>query len=49
MHVLFDKGAIAIKDDLTLIGIEGYLDVNQDHPVSLEYLRYHREHIYKLG
>ena len=49
MHVLFDKGSIAVADDFTLIGVPGNLEVHQDHPISLDYLRYHREHIYKLG
>lgn len=46
IHVLFDKGAIAIADDFQLIGIEGQLEVNIGHDLNLEYIRYHREHIF---
>ena len=46
MHVLFDKGAVAIADDLTMIGMVGQLEQHPDHPVSLECIRYHREHIF---
>lgn len=46
MHVLFDKGAIAIADDFKLLGIEGELTVDPHHEISIEYLRYHREHFY---
>ena len=46
MHVLFDKGAIALTDDLQLIGIEGSLELMPDHTLSIECIRYHREHIY---
>ena len=46
MHVLFDKGAIAIGDNMSLIGIEGNLQLHPKHGLSLAYIRYHREHIY---
>lgn len=46
MHVLFDKGAIAIGDDFQLIGIEGQLSVDANHELDIQYIRYHREHIY---
>lgn len=49
MHVLFDKGAIAIADDMTLIGIEGDLQSHPEHEPSLKYIQYHREHIYNGG
>ena len=47
MHVLFDKGAIAISDDFTLLGIAGVLEVHPKHEISIEFLRYHREHFFK--
>ena len=47
MHVLFDKGAIAISDDFTLLGIGGVLEVHPKHEISIEFLRYHREHFFK--
>jgi putative restriction endonuclease len=47
MHVLFDKGAIAIADDLTLLGIGGKLERHPDHQLSMDYISYHREHIYQ--
>lgn len=49
MHVLFDKGAIAIADDFTLIGMDGKLEIHQSHALSVEFIRYHRKHIYKLA
>lgn len=42
-HVLFDFGAIAIADDLTLIGARGRLTVHPKHRIEAEYLRYHRD------
>lgn len=43
-HVLFDRGAIAVADDLSLIGIDGDLKQLDDHTISSEYLKYHRDH-----
>jgi len=45
MHVLFDLGAISINDDLTLVGIEGRLTINDEHDLSKDAIRYHRDHI----
>ena len=45
MHVLFDLGAISINDDLTLIGIDGILNIRDEHDLSQEALRYHRDNI----
>ena len=47
MHVLFDLGAIGIADDLTILGRGGKLAVNPEHEISLEAIRYHREHVYQ--
>jgi putative restriction endonuclease len=47
MHVLFDLGAISINDDLTLKGIEGRLTIKDEHDLSKEAIKYHREHIFK--
>ncbi len=47
MHVLFDKGAIALADDLTLLGMDGGLEVHPEHKIDVEYIRYHREHFFK--
>lgn len=47
IHVLFDKGAIALTDDFKLIGMEGELALLPNHEISVEYVRYHREHIFK--
>lgn len=41
-HVLFDGGAFAVADDLSLIGLDGRLRVAAGHTVAVEYLRYHR-------
>lgn len=43
-HYLFDTGAFGVRDDLRLIGMEGRLRVDPRHPLSVEHLRYHREH-----
>jgi len=42
-HVLLDYGAISIRDDLTLIGMEGKLRTVSGHKPDTAYLRYHRE------
>jgi putative restriction endonuclease len=47
MHVLFDLGAIALDDDLNVLGMESNLEVNSGHKISVDHIRYHREHIYK--
>ena len=47
LHVLFDMGAIALADDLSVLGISGNLEVNPGHQISIYHIRYHREHIYK--
>jgi putative restriction endonuclease len=43
-HYLFDVGAFAIRDDLSLAGLSGRLVVHERHPLNADYLRYHREH-----
>lgn len=43
-HVMFDHGTFSIADDLTLIGIEGKLNVTKQHKLNLEFIRYHRAH-----
>ena len=45
-HVMFDKGAFAIADDLNLIGLEGKLITNKNHKIEIANLEYHRKHIY---
>lgn len=45
-HVMFDYGAISIADDLSLLGIKGKLTVHKKHSISLECIKYHREHFY---
>lgn len=43
-HVMYDKGAFAIKDNFKLIGTEtGKLTVLEQHKIDLENLLYHRE------
>ncbi len=46
MHILFDTGAIALTDDLALLGMEGTLRTHPDHQIDLEYVRYHRAHFF---
>jgi putative restriction endonuclease len=48
-HVLFDLGAFTVADDLSLVGIAGQLRTAAGHAISLECLRYHREHFGTAG
>jgi len=41
-HLMFDKGVFVINDDLSLSGIDGKVTVNQGHPISIEFIQYHR-------
>lgn len=41
-HVLFDSGAFTIRDDLTLVGLDGLLRVAAGHAIDPIHLRYHR-------
>lgn len=43
-HVLFDNGAIAISDELRVLGIPGEPVLIVRHNIDPEFLRYHREH-----
>lgn len=43
-HVMFDLGAFAIADDLSLIGINGQLTMSKGHKLNVEHIRYHRAH-----
>lgn len=43
-HVMFDLGAFAIADDLSLVGIDGELHVSKGHKLNLDHIRYHRTH-----
>ena len=43
-HVLLDIGAFSIRDDLTLIGLEGRLTVRPRHKINKDFLRYRRDH-----
>jgi putative restriction endonuclease len=43
-HVLFDDGAIALADDLTVIGIRTQRILTCKHQIGIEFIRYHREH-----
>lgn len=47
-HYLFDVGAFGVRDDLSLIGMAGRLQVVGGHVLNLEHLRYHREHFGSL-
>ena len=49
MHVLFDLGAITLSDNLDVIGKNVQLHVKPEHNLSLECIRYHREHIFSSG
>ena len=45
-HVMFDKGGFTISDDFYCIGLDGDVYLKVKHEISLEHLRYHREHYY---
>jgi putative restriction endonuclease len=47
MHVLFDLGAITLTDNLRIMGMDADLKIKPEHPVLIDHIRYHREHIYK--
>ena len=43
-HVMFDKGAFSLSDNLTLIGSErGKLTLHQKHIIDMNSVRYHRD------
>lgn len=46
-HKMLDYHAFSIADDLSLLGIEGDLNVDKDHLIDKEYLNYHREHFFE--
>jgi hypothetical protein len=39
---MFDKGVFVIGDDFNLIGIQGKIQTHTDHPISNEFIQYHR-------
>lgn len=43
-HVLFDHGGVVVAEDLSLIGVQGRLNIHPRHRVGEEHLRYRREH-----
>lgn len=47
MHALFDLGAITLTDDLQVVGMDDNNFITVNHTLSVECIRYHREHIYK--
>lgn len=47
-HKMLDMGSMSINDDLTLIGLEGSLIVKEGHNISVEALKYHREHFFDI-
>jgi putative restriction endonuclease len=48
MHVLFDLGAISLSDNFDVIGLDETITIALGHTLSLDCIRYHREHIYKV-
>lgn len=48
-HVMFDKGAFSIKDDLRLTGLKGMLKMIEEHRLDPENLKYHRDHVFING
>ena len=46
-HVLFDLGSFGVAADYVLLDLPGQLRIHGAHPLSLEQLAYHRQHIYR--
>ena len=46
IHVLFDHGAIALSDDVEVLGMDADVSVDPNHYLDIDCIRYHREHIY---
>jgi len=46
MHVLFDHGAIALTDDLKVLGMDAEINVDPKHHLRIDCMEYHRNHIY---
>jgi hypothetical protein len=46
-HVLFDYGAFSIRDDLSLIGLNGTLRTVPTHRIDKKQIRYHREKLFR--
>jgi putative restriction endonuclease len=46
IHVLFDHGAIALSDDLKVLGLDTDVTLAPDHILDINCIRYHRKHIY---
>lgn len=42
-HVMFDTGGFSLRDDLSLIQLQGQLRRSPQHRIGLEYVRYHRD------
>ena len=45
-HVLFDAGTFTLADDLHFVGLAGTLIVVRGHSIGLDYLHYHRAHVF---
>jgi len=45
-HAQLDYGSISVADDLSLLGLEGSLQVAPNHRIDRSNLKYHREHIW---
>jgi len=43
-HVLFDRGAFTVLDDLSLNGLRGKLRTVPGHTINRDYIAYHHEH-----
>ena len=46
-HVRFDKGAIAVTEDRSLVGAPGVLRISPVHSVDPAHLAYHRTHVFE--
>ena len=46
-HALLDLGGFSIADDLSLLGIDGQLNMRPGHVIDVAHVRYHREHYWQ--
>ena len=43
-HVQFDYGTFSVRDNMTLIGMDGQLIIHPKHDIDISFFQYHREH-----
>ncbi|MCB2378051.1 HNH endonuclease [Hymenobacter sp. BT635] len=46
-HILFDLGSFAVRNDFSLLGLDGRLTLHRQHRLEPLFLKYHREHYFR--